>query len=68
MDPVLDCFKIIDKYDKPAVLWCYSIEIDKVVPLIESRGRIVHYHTMDQAANVLSKLNNYYDYLNRGDD
>jgi len=67
MDPVLDCFKLIDKYDKPAVLWCYSIEIDKVVPLIESRGRIVHYHTMDQAANVLSKLNDYYEYLNRGD-
>jgi len=67
MDPVLDCFKLIDKYDKPAVLWCYSIEIDKVVPLIESRGRIVHYKTMDQAANVLSKLNHYYEYLNRAD-
>jgi len=68
MDPVLDCFRIINKYDKPAILWCYSTDIDYVVSLIESRGRIVHYRTMDQAANVLSKLNNYYEYLNRADN
>lgn len=68
MDPVLDCFRIIDKFDKPAVLWCYSIDIDTVVPLILSKGRIIHYRTMDQAANVLSKLNDRYEYLNSKDD
>jgi len=65
---VLDCFRIIDKYDKPAILWCYSIDVDALAPQIEARGRIVYYRTMDQAANVLSKLNDYYEYLNRTDD
>ena len=68
MDPVLDCFRIIDKYDKPAILWCYSIDVDVLAPQIEARGRIVYYRTMDQAANVLSKLNYYYEYKNRTDD
>ena len=68
MDPVLDCFRIIDKYDKPAILWCYSIDVDALAPQIEARGRIVYYRTMDQATNVLSKLNDYYEYKNRTDD
>ncbi|MEA1958247.1 MAG: CoA-binding protein [Chloroflexota bacterium] len=68
MDPVFSCFELIEDYDKPAILWCYSTDVDPVVELIEKRGRIVYYRTMDQAANVLSKLNDRYEYLNREDD
>lgn len=67
MDPMLECFRIIDKYNKPAILWLYSIDVDALAPQIESRGRIVYYRTMDQAANVLSKMNHHYEYLNRND-
>jgi len=65
LSPLKDAFRLISKFDKPAVLWCYGTEIEGTVELFEHEGRILYYPTMDRAANVLSKLNKYCEFLNR---
>jgi acyl-CoA synthetase (NDP forming) len=65
---LVDAFKLTEKYNKPALLWCYGTDIDGTVSLIEKSGRILYYPTMDRAANVLSRLNDRYEFLNGGDD
>ena len=65
---LVNAFKLTEKYDKPAILWCYGTDIDGTVSLIEKSGRILYYPTMDRAANVLSRLNERYEFLNREDD
>jgi len=46
----------------------YGTEVEDLVKWLENEGRILYYPTMDQALNVLSRLNDYYEYLNRDND
>jgi len=65
---VFDSVKLTTKFEKPAVIWLYGIEVEDLVSWMEKAGNILYYPTMDRAANVLSRLNQYYEYLNRDDD
>jgi acetyltransferase len=67
MSPLVDAFKLINDYEKPAVLWCYSTEVDAAVELFCSESRTLYYSTMDRAANALSRLNEYHEFLHRDD-
>lgn len=60
--------QLTTKFEKPAVFWCYGTEVEDTVNQIEKAERIVYYPTMDRAANVLSKLNEYFEFLNRADE
>lgn len=68
MSPLVKAFKLINDFDKPAVLWCYSTEVEATIELFCSESRILYYPTMDRAANALSRLNEYYQFLHREDD
>ncbi len=68
INTLVDAFKITERYDKPAVLWCYGTDVGATVSLIEKSGRILYYPTMERAANVLSRLNECYQLLNCRDD
>jgi len=66
--PLLGPFRNISNFDKPAVLWCYGTEAIDTASLFEREGRILYYPTMDRAANVLSRLNDYYKIQERDND
>jgi acyl-CoA synthetase (NDP forming) len=65
---VFESIELTNKVEKPVVIWLYGTEVEDLVSWIENKGRILYYPTMDQAANVLAKLNDYYVYLNRNND
>lgn len=68
INTLVDAFKLTERYEKPAVLWCYGTDVGATVSLIEKSGRILYYPTMERAANVLSRLNERYQLLNCRDD
>ena len=55
------------KFEKPAVIWIYGTDVEGLASWIQRTGKILYYTTMDRALNVLSRLNQYYEYLNRDD-
>lgn len=61
---LVEAFKLTERYDKPAILWCYGTDIGATVSLIEKSGRILYYPTMDRGTNVLARLNERYRFLN----
>jgi len=65
---VFESIKLTNQFEKPVVIWLYGTEVEDLVSWLENEGRIVYYPTMDQALNVLSRLNDYYEYLNRDND
>jgi acetyltransferase len=65
---VFESIKLTNKFEKPVVIWLYGTEVEDLVKWLENEGRILYYPTMDQALNVLSRLNDYYEYLNRDND
>jgi acetyltransferase len=67
--PILFDPVVLDiKFEKPAVIWLYGTDVEGLASWLERTGKILYYPTMDRALNVLSKLNQYYEYLNRDDD
>ena len=67
--PILFDPVVLDiKFEKPAVIWLYGTDVEGLASWLERTGKILYYPTMDRALNVLSRLNQYYEYLNRDDD
>ena len=65
LDSLAEAFRLTSKFDKPVALWCYGSEVMDTVETMEREGRIVYYPTHDRAANALSRLNEYYRFLER---
>ena len=68
MTPLVKAFNLINDHDKPAVLWCYSTEVEATIKLFCTESRLLYYPTMDRAANALSRLNEYYEFIHRDGD
>ena len=63
--PVEDLFQIADRFEKPVVCWLYGTEPDELASMIEREGRIVVFPTLDRAMRALSRLNDYFQHLER---
>jgi len=66
-DPSEGLSLIAEKFkEKPIVFWLYGPGVEGVASMIEKRGSIVVYPTLDRAVRALSRLNYYFQII-KGD-